>query len=102
MRAIEEAPRTLRVKAEIENPEGRLRPGLFARADLRYIFDTPVLQQAVMAVDMAGDDASQPVGAVQNQAGAGGMMPPTMVIAGVLGVLVLIGGLVYRRRNRLG
>jgi membrane fusion protein, multidrug efflux system len=31
---IDERTRTLRVKALIANPEGRLRPGLFARADL--------------------------------------------------------------------
>jgi membrane fusion protein (multidrug efflux system) len=31
---IDVATRTLRVKAEIPNPDGRLRPGLFARADL--------------------------------------------------------------------
>ena len=31
---IDPRTRTLRVKAEIENGEGRLRPGLFARADL--------------------------------------------------------------------
>jgi len=31
---IDPRTRTLRVKAEVPNPEGRLRPGLFARADL--------------------------------------------------------------------
>jgi membrane fusion protein (multidrug efflux system) len=31
---IDPSTRTLRVKAELANPEGRLRPGLFARADL--------------------------------------------------------------------
>ena len=31
---IDPDTRTLRVKAELENPEGRLRPGLFARIDL--------------------------------------------------------------------
>lgn len=31
---IDAATRTLRVKAELPNPDGRLRPGLFARADL--------------------------------------------------------------------
>jgi membrane fusion protein (multidrug efflux system) len=31
---IDPRTRTLRVKAQIANPEGRLRPGLFARADL--------------------------------------------------------------------
>ncbi|MBW2275819.1 MAG: efflux RND transporter periplasmic adaptor subunit [Deltaproteobacteria bacterium] len=31
---IDPASRTLRVKAELANPAGRLRPGLFARADL--------------------------------------------------------------------
>src|SRR5690606_13374091 len=31
---IDPVTRTLRVKAELANPDGRLRPGLFARADL--------------------------------------------------------------------
>jgi membrane fusion protein (multidrug efflux system) len=31
---IDTRTRTLRVKAQLENPEGRLRPGLFARVDL--------------------------------------------------------------------
>lgn len=31
---IDSRTRTLRVKARVENPEGRLRPGLFARVDL--------------------------------------------------------------------
>lgn len=31
---IDPSTRTLRVKAELANPDGRLRPGLFARADL--------------------------------------------------------------------
>jgi len=31
---IDPRTRTLRVKARIDNPDGRLRPGLFARADL--------------------------------------------------------------------
>ena len=31
---IDERTRTLRVKAELENADGRLRPGLFARVDL--------------------------------------------------------------------
>jgi membrane fusion protein (multidrug efflux system) len=31
---IDPATRTLRIKAALANPEGRLRPGLFARADL--------------------------------------------------------------------
>ncbi|NNL65534.1 MAG: efflux RND transporter periplasmic adaptor subunit, partial [Myxococcales bacterium] len=31
---IDPRTRTLRVKAELANPDGRLRPGLFARADL--------------------------------------------------------------------
>jgi membrane fusion protein (multidrug efflux system) len=31
---VDAATRTLRVRAELPNPDGRLRPGLFARADL--------------------------------------------------------------------
>ncbi|MEE9279905.1 MAG: efflux RND transporter periplasmic adaptor subunit [Myxococcota bacterium] len=40
---IETRTRTLRVKAVLENPEGRLRPGLFARADLGISRRTDVL-----------------------------------------------------------
>ena len=55
---IESQSRTLRVKAALPNPTGRLRPGLFARADLGIAFrkgipmvpDEAVLQRADGAV----------------------------------------------------
>lgn len=63
---IDAATRTLRVKASLANPEGRLRPGLFARADLgiavregvAMIPEEAVLQRADGAVAfrlVAGD-----------------------------------------------
>ncbi len=48
---IAAATRTLRVKAELENPEGRMRPGLFARVDLGVAtrHDVPVvLEEAIL------------------------------------------------------
>ena len=48
---IDRATRTLRVKAEIDNGDGRLRPGLFARADLGVAVraDVPMVpQEAVL------------------------------------------------------
>ena len=48
---IDAATRTLRVKAELENPEGRMRPGLFARVDLGVATrqDVPVvLEEAIL------------------------------------------------------
>lgn len=42
---IDERTRTLRVKAQIENADGRLRPGLFARVDLGI-----ALREAVLLV----------------------------------------------------
>lgn len=48
---IDEATRTLRVKARLDNREGRLRPGLFARADLGVAErqDVPMLpEEAVL------------------------------------------------------
>jgi membrane fusion protein (multidrug efflux system) len=55
---IDTRTRTLRVKAQLENPEGRLRPGLFARVDLGIseregvpmILEEAVLQRADGAV----------------------------------------------------
>lgn len=55
---IDPRTRTLRVKAQLANPEGRLRPGLFARADLgvaerggvRLVPEEAVLQRADGAV----------------------------------------------------
>ena len=48
---IDPRSRTLRVKAQIANPEGRLRPGLFARIDLGVALrpDVPmVLEEAIL------------------------------------------------------
>ena len=63
---IDPVTRTLRVKAELPNPDGRLRPGLFARADLGVaeranipmIPEDAVLQRSDGAVvfRMVGDD----------------------------------------------
>jgi membrane fusion protein (multidrug efflux system) len=55
---IDTRTRTLRVKAQLENPEGRLRPGLFARVDLGIseregvpmILEEAILQRADGAV----------------------------------------------------
>ncbi len=55
---IETQSRTLRVKASLPNPTGRLRPGLFARADLGVAFrkgvpmvpDEAILQRADGAI----------------------------------------------------
>ena len=48
---IDTATRTLRVKGELENADGRLRPGLFARVDLGVALreDVPVvLEEAIL------------------------------------------------------
>jgi membrane fusion protein (multidrug efflux system) len=48
---IDTATRTLRVKADLENSDGRLRPGLFARVDLGVALreDVPViLEEAIL------------------------------------------------------
>ncbi len=55
---IDTRTRTLRVKAQLENPEGRLRPGLFARVDLGIsaregvpmVLEEAILQRADGAV----------------------------------------------------
>lgn len=55
---IDTRTRTLRVKAQLDNPEGRLRPGLFARVDLGIseregvpmILEEAILQRADGAV----------------------------------------------------
>lgn len=64
---VDPASRTLRVRAELPNPDGRLRPGLFARADLGVsqrdgvllIPEEAVLQRADGAVvfRLRGQDA---------------------------------------------
>ncbi|MCL2102854.1 MAG: efflux RND transporter periplasmic adaptor subunit [Syntrophorhabdaceae bacterium] len=41
--AINEASRTMAVEAEVANPDGRLRPGSFARADIVVEADLPVV-----------------------------------------------------------
>jgi len=60
---IDTRTRTLRVKAQLENPEGRLRPGLFARVDLGIseregvpmILEEAILQRADGAVVFRSD-----------------------------------------------
>ena len=64
---IDERTRTLRVKGRIENPDGRLRPGLFARADLgvnqrsgvRTIPEEAILQRSDGAVVFRLDEDSR-------------------------------------------
>jgi membrane fusion protein (multidrug efflux system) len=66
---IDPTTRTLRVKAELANPDGRLRPGLFARADLgiavregvAMIPEEAVLQRAdgAVAFRLVGSDRVQ-------------------------------------------
>jgi len=66
---IDPRTRTLRVKARIDNSDGRLRPGLFARADLGVaqrvgvpvIPDIAVLQRTDGAVVFTFDPATQRV-----------------------------------------
>ena len=54
---IDERTRTLRVKAVLANPEGRLRPGLFARADLGIARRSNVLLVPEEAVLQRSDGA---------------------------------------------
>lgn len=64
---LDTASRTLRVKATLPNPDGRLRPGLFARADLGVAFrkgvpmvpDEAILQRADGAVVFVLADAQR-------------------------------------------
>lgn len=52
---IDTRTRTLRVKARIENPDGRLRPGLFARADLGVAGRRDVIWAPASAVRMRAE-----------------------------------------------
>ena len=54
---VDERTRTLRVKALLPNPDGRLRPGLFARADLGIAKRTGVLLVPEEAVLQRADGA---------------------------------------------
>ncbi|HTO68231.1 MAG TPA: efflux RND transporter periplasmic adaptor subunit [Myxococcota bacterium] len=54
---IDERTRTLRVKAALPNPDGRLRPGLFARADLGIARRSNVLLVPEEAVLQRADGA---------------------------------------------
>ena len=54
---IDARTRTLRVKATIENQDGRLRPGLFARADLGVAMQTDVTLVPEEAVLQRADGA---------------------------------------------
>lgn len=49
---IDTTTRTLRVKARIKNPDGRLRPGLFARADLGLALRRNVVWVPAAAVQL--------------------------------------------------
>jgi membrane fusion protein (multidrug efflux system) len=52
---IDPRTRTLRVKAQIDNPDGRLRPGLFARADLGIAVREDVLLVPEEAILLRSD-----------------------------------------------
>ena len=52
---IDARTRTLRVKAQIGNPDGRLRPGLFARADLGIAVREAVLLVPEVAILLRSD-----------------------------------------------
>ena len=53
--AIDEASRTLNIEAEVPNQQGALRPGSFARAEIRTSGDLPVIFVPLAAlVDFAG------------------------------------------------
>jgi len=54
---VDERTRTLRVKALLANPDGRLRPGLFARADLGIARRANVLLVPEEAVLQRSDGA---------------------------------------------
>jgi len=54
---VDERTRTLRVKALLRNPDGRLRPGLFARADLGIAKRTNALLVSEEAVLQRADGA---------------------------------------------
>ena len=54
---VDTQTRTLRVRAELPNPEGRLRPGLFARADLGVSHREGVLMIPEDAVLQRADGA---------------------------------------------
>ena len=56
---IDPATRTLRVKATLANAEGRLRPGLFARADLGVSTRDDVLMIPEEAVLQRADGRSR-------------------------------------------
>jgi RND family efflux transporter MFP subunit len=54
--AITEGNRTLPIEAEVPNPEGRLRPGSFARAEIVTSEDTSLVVPAEAVVTFAGVD----------------------------------------------
>jgi membrane fusion protein (multidrug efflux system) len=54
---IDPRTRTLRVKAEIDNADGRLRPGLFARADLGVAVRRNILLVPEQAILLRSDGA---------------------------------------------
>jgi RND family efflux transporter MFP subunit len=62
---IDPSTRTLRVKAELANPGGRLRPGLFARADLGVAVreDVPMIPEEAVLQRADGAVAFRLVGA---------------------------------------
>lgn len=113
---IDAATRTLRVKAEAPNPDGRLRPGLFARADLGIaerqdvvmIPEDAVLQRSDGAVvfRLVGGDRVERVrirtGVYRNGSveAAEGLSPGDRVV--VRGQTALIDGSIVSLRNQDG
>jgi membrane fusion protein (multidrug efflux system) len=73
---IDVRTRTLRVKAQIGNPDGRLRPGLFARADLGIAVSQDVLLVPEAAVLLRSD------GSVVFRRGEGNRVERVMVETG--------------------
>lgn len=81
--------RTVRVRIELDNPSGRLRPGLFAQVSLDYGEQAPVLYVASEALIRTGTRAVVIVAGEQNR------FIPTEVQAGadVDGKTVILKGL---------
>jgi membrane fusion protein (multidrug efflux system) len=73
---IDARTRTLRVKAQIDNPDGRLRPGLFARADLGIAVREGVLLVPEEAILLRSD------GSVVFRRGEGNRVERVMVETG--------------------
>ena len=56
--ALRESTRTMRVEADIDNPNGRLMPGLYARASVLLESESQVMMIPSKAVRVRGRDVS--------------------------------------------